>query len=121
MSKTLADIAPPVKGALDSFLREILYRQSDNVLRVVLFGSFARGDDDDNSDIDVFLMLKRDSMKEENDVVDSSYSADLSSNFKTYIAPFTMSEERYLEGAKYGFPIVKNIEREGVVLYDATK
>lgn len=59
MARTLADINPLARKAIERFVSEVLARQGDNVLKIVLFGSVARGDDNEDSDIDVFLLLKK--------------------------------------------------------------
>lgn len=123
MMRTLADIKPSVRGALERFVREILARQGDNVVRIVLFGSVARGDDNDNSDVDVFLLMKKYSRmgKIGEDIISSASEADDMNNYDTYTAPFTLSIEDYVDRERVGLPIVKNIKEEGIVLYDTSK
>lgn len=33
--------------------------KSDEILKIILFGSVARGDDTDNSDIDIYVILSK--------------------------------------------------------------
>jgi len=47
-----------VKKALAEFVRRLHEAEGNNLLRVVLFGSMARGDFDEESDTDVFVLLR---------------------------------------------------------------
>lgn len=114
-------ILPSVEKALNIFLNELLERQKDNVLRVVLFGSVARHEDNEDSDIDVFLLLNENSLmgKISADIIRSAAIADEATSYDTYVAPFSLSSEEYAYSEKIGVPIIENIKREGIVLYDA--
>lgn len=115
MARKIEDIKPSVRRALERFVQEVLARQSDNVVRIVLFGSVARGDDNEDSDIDVFLLLKHDNVDE--DLINSAISADDMSDYETYTTPFSMSLDNYIKDEDIE-PVIKNINREGIVLYD---
>ncbi|MCL1874690.1 MAG: nucleotidyltransferase domain-containing protein [Synergistaceae bacterium] len=43
---------------IEEFIHRLHLAEGDNLLQVVLFGSVARGDDCDDSDIDIFILLK---------------------------------------------------------------
>ena len=102
------------------FLERLQRKQGDNLLKVVLFGSVARGEEDP-SDIDVFVLLK--SLKKASDtedIVDIAYEVDLSEgNCETYISPFVRPLNEYQKGIQQGLPVYKAIQSEGRVLYDA--
>lgn len=78
----------------------------------------ARGNSNTKSDIDVFLLLKEPVEPFENAFVESAMDADELCGYETYIAPFTLSLEDYIDRKKIGLSIIKNIEKEGRVLYD---
>ena len=44
--------------AIGEFVRRLRGAEGDNLLRVVLFGSLARGEAREDSDVDVFVLLK---------------------------------------------------------------
>jgi predicted nucleotidyltransferase len=123
MVKMLLDIEPSIRKVLEHFLEEVLARQRDNILRVILFGSAARGDYNENSDVDVFLLMKHYSLlgQVNDDLITSSIIADEENDYETYISPFAMSLEDYLDSERIGISVVKNIKEEGIVLYDAQK
>jgi len=81
--------------------------------RLVLFGSHARGDAEEGSDIDVLIVLKG--------AVDlggevefaGGLLAELSLKFDTVISPVFVSSSRYRTSQT---PLLRNIRREGLPL-----
>ena len=54
--KRLPFLDPVAKDTLKEFVRRLEEAEGENLLRVVLFGSMARGDYDEESDTDVFVL-----------------------------------------------------------------
>jgi uncharacterized protein len=80
---------------------------------VILFGSFARGDAGEDSDIDVLIVLKgsfdpRTERKRTLDLI-----AGLSLEHNVLISDIITSEEDYLRGK---VPLFKEVQQEGVPL-----
>ncbi|GHV40583.1 hypothetical protein FACS1894187_21650 [Synergistales bacterium] len=115
---SISKLDPLTRKALDYFVADALKKQQSNILKIVLFGSVARGEENENSDIDVFLLLRKHAGLDA-DFVESAQDADEFCDYDTFIAPFTLSILEHYEHKKIGIPIIKNIEREGIVLYDA--
>lgn len=89
----------------------------NDVKKIVLYGSCARGDFLEDSDIDIALLTSCDRMevKKYNDSL-----AQISTEFaKKYLAVvnFVCLPEREFEEKKGWYPYFKNIERDGEVLY----
>ena len=104
-----ADIAPllrELKGALDELYGERL-------ARLVLYGSFARGDATDVSDIDVLVVLRGevDKMREIDQLVDHTYPMLL--KYGELISAHPVSEWEYRERRT---PFLMNVRREGVLV-----
>lgn len=99
---------------LTRFMPDVL---SDDLVKMVLYGSCARGDYTEDSDIDIVLLTKCDRMTAKKydgrlmDVV-----TDIAFNFGTIVQytciPFSEYEEKK---SWYGY--FKNIDKDGVVLY----
>lgn len=109
------------ESVLRIFVEKLKESEKDNLLRVVLFGSVARGTETALSDIDVFILLKEGRRFDlTNRIVDISTDVDLDyGDCKTRIAPFISNETEYLRDSRI-IPVFEEISREGVVLYDAT-
>ncbi|MFN3982037.1 MAG: nucleotidyltransferase domain-containing protein [Caldilinea sp.] len=83
----------------------------DRLRRVIVYGSQARGDADQFSDIDVLVILRGPVQSSVEIARTGKIVADLSLQFDTVISCQFMDENRYLN--RNG-PFLRNIRREGV-------
>lgn len=80
---------------------------------VYLFGSYARGDADDDSDIDAAVVLDRISSRFEERQRCSEIRANLSLDNNCVINPFFFNEKEF-EGGRY--MLHRNIAKEGILI-----
>ena len=95
------------KSALQSLL-------GDNLLSVHLFGSRARGEGTEESDLDVLVLVKKKDRALCRRIVEESLEVDL--KYGTNLAPTILTAEEYRQNREYGTPFYRNVEREGVSL-----
>ena len=111
-----------IQKAIEEFLQRLCESEGDNLLRVVLFGSMARRDDHEDSDIDVFILLKnydkagteKVTIKER--ILGIASTVEELNAHQVYISPLIRSEETYLKNRRSS-SIYCNIADEGVLLY----
>jgi len=120
--------AKPIAGkdinhkAIEEFLQRLREAEGDNLLQVVLFGSVARGNDNEDSDIDVFILLKNYDTTGSEKITIKERISDIASTVaelnghQVYISPLIDSEETYLKNRRRSL-IYYNIADEGVLLY----
>ena len=104
----------PYLGEIIGEIKLILNRiYGDDLVKVVLYGSQARGEANSASDIDVAVILDKDFNKyEEIDIiVDHIY--DISLQYDELISVLPLSVDEYDHGI---YPIFENIRIEGVVV-----
>lgn len=96
-------------------LKERLIRElGDNIDSIVLYGSVARNEAREDSDIDILVVIEKDDLYKT--VSDISYEVDLKNGTHTTIFWATPKElENY---AKRGSPFLESVVEEGVILYD---
>jgi predicted nucleotidyltransferase len=83
--------------------------------RIVLFGSYARGDNTENSDIDILIIIKN--LINERKITGALYRALLDENITIPVDFLAIDYEKYNKlKDKIGY-IYKTIEREGKVIY----
>jgi predicted nucleotidyltransferase len=113
------DMHPITRKTLDLFVNRVKENDGDNLSKIILFGSVARGEANEDSDIDVLIVLKECSLKHRRDMVriSSSVMWDLDFDINAYIQLVTMSEEESQGLDFYG--LMLNVNEEGVVLYDS--
>ncbi|MDR3264408.1 MAG: nucleotidyltransferase domain-containing protein [Synergistaceae bacterium] len=106
--------------SLEAFVEKLKAQEGENLLRVVLFGSVARGDSREDSDTDVFVLLKEGEKAKPADcdrIVGVAVDVDLEEGeCRTCISPIVYSLKEYRRNA--WIPLFENIEEEGIVLYD---
>jgi predicted nucleotidyltransferase len=84
-------------------------------VRLVLFGSAARGDMDDESDIDVLVLTSTPlSMRAQDDIVHEAFAINL--RYDTNISVLITDRQNWEYGVFLVLPLRKEIEREGIVL-----
>ena len=108
--------------AIGEFLQRLRETEGDNLLQVNLFGSVARGDDNEYSDIDVFILLKDydktgiEKVTTKERILCMASAVEELNDHMVYISPLIRSEEVYLKNRKRSL-IYYNIADEGVLLY----
>ena len=131
--ESLPFLKPVVKDTLREFVRRLKEAEGANLLRVVLFGSMARGDFDEESDTDVFVLLREGKRAEKNRVSDIAVNTAYDTAFNdpdnveewyTLLSPFVRTEEELKQeimGKETWLiePVFTAIREEGVVLFES--
>jgi predicted nucleotidyltransferase len=113
-------LSPAERRVVAEFAARVRARFGDRLARIVLFGSRARGDVTEESDIDV-LVLVRASVEEETratrevwEVVEEALRLERG----TYVplAPIVLAEERFLELLALERSFAVDVEAEGIPL-----
>ena len=105
-----------IEGILNEFTKRIEDYFGASLIKVLLYGSYARGDNTDNSDIDIMILTSlsdKEISEIENDVYDIAY--DFLMNYGVDISVIIKNEEifKYWLGT---LPFYNNVEKEGVIL-----
>lgn len=94
-------------------LRDLL---GSRLSKVILYGSYARGDNHDHSDVDVMILVKMtdaEIKRIENDVYDMAFEIEIETGID--ISPIIKNEEQY-EYWVDTLPFYRNVRDEGVVI-----
>ncbi len=108
-----------IKNVLEEYVQGLFDIIGKNLKQVILYGSYARGDQNQNgeiSDIDIMILvdLNEEEIKEiEKKVIDYSYDLDL--EYDILLSPIIENIDNYKNRTKY-IAFYKNIEKEGVLL-----
>lgn len=96
-------------------ISEIYYAvYGEDIVKIVLYGSYARGDYQNNSDIDIVAIVRgerRDLQERLKKVWD--ISSELEIEYETIVSPTVIPFEEY-EKYKEDMPYYRNIQKEGV-------
>jgi predicted nucleotidyltransferase len=118
MNKKPATISERDRKAAKAPLHE-LKESMENLLgnrmfKMILFGSRARGDYDDKSDIDVAIIVRGSTREIKNQILDKV--AEIELKYLLPISTFIISQEEFYHLKKRERRIVLDIERDGVTL-----
>lgn len=98
---------------LKELKKELKKLYADNLSEVILFGSYARNQETENSDIDVLVVLKTLASpgKEIDRMIDIVYKINLRENILISIVPIL--EEEY---NSVNSPLTLNVRKEGIII-----
>lgn len=89
-------------------------RYGSAVIEVRLFGSFARGEANEDSDVDVAVVLTELDSRTHRDVIDQA--TDTGMNYDLLLSPMAFDRATYEKWRRQERPLVMDIEREGFPL-----
>ena len=87
-----------------------------HIRKVIDFGSRVRGQGEEDSDLDLLILVDRKTPELERKIEDIAYQVMWDHDFKPIISDKVFTEDSYRSFLSEGFSFYKNIEREGVSL-----
>jgi len=112
-------LADRESSMLQEFKDAVTKELSHTVKLIKVFGSRARGDAEEWSDLDVLIVVKGDSASIEEKIREIRYETMWQYNFRPLISLLLLSEEEYADLSRLRTGLWRNIEREGVTLWRA--
>lgn len=107
-------LSPTEQQAVEHFKAALQSLLGDNLLSLRLFGSRARGEGTEESDLDVLILLRKKDRALCRHIIEESLEIDLA--YETNLAPTILSAEEYQQNRECRTPLYRNIERESLPL-----
>lgn len=82
--------------------------------RIIVFGSRARGETKEESDIDVIALVDKKTSEIERKLEDVAYQVMWDHDFKPIISLKVFTESRFNSAIKRGFSFYENVQKEGI-------
>ena len=102
------------KPILEEFKRRVEQRFPGEIVRLVLFGSKARGDASVESDFDVLVVIHSEDWKLGDEIRDIGYELEIAHGVVLSIQ--VMGQRKYQERKGRGSTFVANVEQEGLAV-----
>lgn len=83
---------------------------------IIVFGSRARGEAAEDSDLDVIILVDEKTPDIEKSLDDTAYGIMWDNDFKPIISLKVFSETRFRTAVKRGFSFYRHVEEEGISL-----
>ena len=90
----------------------------NHLKQIILYGSYARGDFNENSDIDIMILIDTKDRELENyyeKIIELAYNIESKNNFKIHLSPLVKNIDKFNYWLDT-IPFYMNVEKEGVVL-----
>jgi len=102
----------PAKSCLYAIINSLRESFGDNFTTAIVFGSYARGDADASSDLDLLVVLKDtgDYWASKKIIDDIVYASTYEKDVPLLVAPVLVDENEYLTGMS---PLLMNVRKEG--------
>ena len=88
---------------------------SDKLKKIILFGSYARGDYDSESDVDVLVIIDDVNIRKHNALL-SNIELDLFDKYNLLVS-ILPENENYFNSNSDQLPFFRNVNEEGVLVY----
>jgi predicted nucleotidyltransferase len=113
MKTTLGFLNNIERKAIKSFVKELKDKLGNEIIAIRIFGSKVRGDFEKDSDIDIFILVKR-----KGDIRDeiSDIAAEYFFTYNVPLAPVVYSLLEYEKNRELGSFFFEQVEKEGVAL-----
>mgnify|MGYP001032364633 CR=1 FL=1 len=114
MKKRLGYLNKRETEVIGSFAKELKDKLGDEILSIRLFGSKVRGDFYQDSDIDIFILIKekKKSVIEELDEIAANYVL----HYDLPLSPVVYDIFEYKKNKELGSFFFESVEREGILL-----
>jgi predicted nucleotidyltransferase len=118
LSQRLSNLTPHERAGLADFVARLRQRYGADLQRVVLFGSKARGDFDDESDLDLLVVMRMvngNYRQYWNEIADIAWQVELTHGIVTSLIVKDMAD--YAAMREHRLLLARNIELDGIELW----
>lgn len=105
------------KSEIKELIDGVLSAVGNQVVSIILYGSVARGEESEESDVDIAIILHDNLSAKSQDIL-SEIIVDMDLKHDKVYSIVDIKESDYEKWKKY-IPFYKNVDKEGVVLWKA--
>ena len=117
----MKEIPNNINSILIKFVDGINKMLGTRVKKIILFGSYARGDYNEKSDIDIMILTDltdKELIQYRDKIWDFAYDIEYDNNFEISLSPLVKNIDKYNYWLE-ALPFYINVQKEGVVLSES--
>jgi len=110
-----------VSEIINQFVAEVNKILGDRVKKIILYGSYARGDFNEGSDIDIMILTDftdDEIVQYRSEIVQIAYDIEWDNKFDIHLSPLVKNVDRFNYWLE-ALPFYMNVQKEGVVLSES--
>lgn len=110
-----------VDNVIQEFVSKVNNLLGDRVKKIVLYGSYARGDFTEESDIDIMILTDltdAEIIEKREKIWDIAYEIEWNNNFDIEISPLVKNIDKFNYWLE-ALPFYMNVQKEGVILSES--
>lgn len=111
----LSQVTQTENEALQTFVQRLRAELGGEILKVILFGSKARGNSTPDSDVDVLILAKSEDRQLQKAI--SKISSQIDLDYDILLNSLLIADKRWMQMSKERFSLCRNVERDGALLY----
>ena len=107
----------PFPKNLNSFLKKVAEKFQETLYSVILYGSYARGEQTNESDVDLLCIVKQKTDSVSDGMSDLAYQVMLEEGFEPLLSVLVMDDPYLQRLRQQQSPLIQEISREGKTLW----
>lgn len=117
----MANVPTKINNIIDKFIKGVNEILGSRMKKIILYGSYARGDYNENSDVDIMILT--DLMDDEiykyfTKISDLAYEIEYDNEFNITLSPLIKNIDKFNYWLE-ALPFYINVQKEGVVLSES--
>jgi predicted nucleotidyltransferase len=109
-------LSPAERLAVEDLKRRLREALGENLIKIVLYGSKARGDAHRGSDVDILVFVRTYNAAIHDQVYDIAWEVFYANDFAFRISVQIMSEEEWQKYEQYGSSFYRNVKEDGIIV-----
>ena len=114
----MTNIPKDIKNIIEDFTNKVSTLLGSHLKQIILYGSYARGDFNKDSDIDIMILTDlsdNEIIEYRNKIYDIAYDIEFENDFDITISPLIKNIEKFNYWLQ-ALPFYMNVQKEGVIL-----
>ena len=110
-----------INNIIQEFILEVNKILGNRVKKIILYGSYARGDFNKKSDIDIMILTNftdDELVQYRSEIVELAYDIEWDNKFDIHLSPLVKNMDRFNYWLE-ALPFYMNVQKEGVVLSES--